>query len=1171
MTRAWMSPDQMITKMLKIVILLLLCPPLQSRVQQAVGGSSSTFSRICQLRSRIHPCRGGSDWQSDNEESSSGGGNDWQSDNEESSSGAMSNDLERKVTRLMEMGASRSTAKRAVAQDPQGDVEDAVRWIISNLDQGNQSVTEQVPSHAVGRASEISGYNNLDDDAKETANIAFSAVRNPWKGSRFSSELLGSSVAAPDCFHRQPSLRVDLAASPFTCGLHRRVERRRSSNREPQKRTSTLIARMNATCVFTKSMRDVNVHWGFEVDIDILKNVCQIYETYQLVGFVDGPVARFLCKFIPSVSWRKRCWARVYLQKILQENESLQGEDRNDEKERKEVWHCDVRLSGGSNVRERAIKALRRSGLPFTIVNATQEIFDNPIVINRTAGTVQNSQESLEGIIDDLQNVTSSLDLSLVRMETLRTLGLRTTLYDYQLRGINWMLSRECRQDGEGGENATLSTCTNASLNKEDCYLIDSDGNRNNLHSQLKPDNVSNRSSTNEFVYSALWKKVTGYGGISHYESVIAKVRRTSRPEPIFGGILADDMGLGKTIQVLSLILSNDPDRALRADKAESGCKRAKTLIVCPVSVLTSWDSQIERHIEDGKMTKMILHSKYLQRNCNVSSRSLSDYDVVLTSYETLRNLYQRWLFNRNATHAKKDGRRSSKQDIIGNQNIDIFDMRWWRVILDEAHWIKNRKTRSHRACLQLTAINRWCLTATPLQNDVDDIQSLLQFLRVEPLDKYSTWLTYVKKLLKTQGSLGITRLRVVMQAFCLRRSKALLASSLPPLSIQTHTVRLHGHHLHMYNLLFESASSVFFALDEHGGTAVMRRYSSVLECILRLRQTCCSSRGVSQQRMERARYVLSYMERKKAQQAGDEENATKLLTREEADKMLEKLSGKEETMECVVCLDDLDEETKRVIRSCCHCFCEDCVMKLLELSSGGDAVCPLCRGKFSKGDVFSVEQTREAQQNLARNASDEDEDGERQTDRVQAEEEEREEEEQRLSPKIQALLVDEQEAQQADKTVKSVVFSSFLSCLDEIESAMIAAGIPIFRIDGKTSILQRRRLIQDFDTYPQGALLLLSTKVGGVGLSLTMASRAYMMEPWWNAAVDEQAMHRLHRIGQTRPVTIIRYMCQGTIEQKIMEMQEKKDWLGKAAMMRMAADELLEMRLRLFRTLFLR
>ncbi|EKX35663.1 hypothetical protein GUITHDRAFT_118153 [Guillardia theta CCMP2712] len=262
---------------------------------------------------------------------------------------------------------------------------------------------------------------------------------------------------------------------------------------------------------------------------------------------------------------------------------------------------------------------------------------------------------------------------------------------------------------------------------------------------------------------------------------------------------------------------------------------------------------------------------------------------------------------------------------------------------------------------------------------------------------------------------------------------------------------------------------------------------------------------------------------------------------------------------------------------------------KLLQLSSGGDAVCPLCRGKLSKGDVFSVEQTREARQNLARNASGEDEDGERQTDRVQAEEEE-----QRLSPKIQALLVDEQEAQQADKTVKSVVSSTFLSCLDETESAMIAAAIPVFRIDGTTSILQPRRLIQDFDSHPQGALLLLSSKVRILSISfpllpsprsdLQLAGRrgalahhgvesshdGTMVERGSRRAA-QQAMHRLHRIGQTRPVTIIGYKCQGTVEQKIMEMQEKKDWLGKAAMMRMEADELLEMRLRLFRTPFLR
>ncbi|KAJ1467532.1 P-loop containing nucleoside triphosphate hydrolase protein, partial [Baffinella frigidus] len=60
----------------------------------------------------------------------------------------------------------------------------------------------------------------------------------------------------------------------------------------------------------------------------------------------------------------------------------------------------------------------------------------------------------------------------------------------------------------------------------------------------------------------------------------------------------------------------------------------------------------------------------------------------------------------------------------------------------------------------------------------------------------------------------------------------------------------------------------------------------------------------------------------------------------------------------------------------------------------------------------------------------------------------------------------------------------------------------------------------------------------GGLGLSLTTASRCYMMDLWWNAAVDEQAMARIHRIGQTRAVTVVRLVCQGSIEEKILEMQ---------------------------------
>eukprot|EP00960_Hanusia_phi_P041117 754835-Hanusia_phi.AAC.2 len=119
-------------------------------------------------------------------------------------------------------------------------------------------------------------------------------------------------------------------------------------------------------------------------------------------------------------------------------------------------------------------------------------------------------------------------------------------------------------------------------------------------------------------------------------------------------------MQTGKTIQILSLILCNTPDRSVLVDEVDetnSGEMRGKTLIVCPVSVISSWESQIDKHVLGGKISKMILHAKHLQRNSKKSpSCSLLDKDVVITSYETLRNLHQKWLRRQNLTHVKKVG-----------------------------------------------------------------------------------------------------------------------------------------------------------------------------------------------------------------------------------------------------------------------------------------------------------------------------------------------------------------------------------------------------------------------------------------------------------------------------------------------------------------------------------
>ena len=101
----------------------------------------------------------------------------------------------------------------------------------------------------------------------------------------------------------------------------------------------------------------------------------------------------------------------------------------------------------------------------------------------------------------------------------------------------------------------------------------------------------------------------------------------------------------------------------------------------------------------------------------------------------------------------------------------------------------------------------------------------------------------------------------------------------------------------------------------------------------------------------------------------------------------------------------------------------------------------------------------------------------------------------------------------------------------------------------------ERNQLIESFnndDTSPRVSILLLSLKAGGVGLNLTSASRAFMMDPWWSPSVEDQAIDRIHRIGQVRNVKVTRFIIQESIEEKMLKIQERKKQIGEAV----GADE---------------
>ena len=128
----------------------------------------------------------------------------------------------------------------------------------------------------------------------------------------------------------------------------------------------------------------------------------------------------------------------------------------------------------------------------------------------------------------------------------------------------------------------------------------------------------------------------------------------------------------------------------------------------------------------------------------------------------------------------------------------------------------------------------------------------------------------------------------------------------------------------------------------------------------------------------------------------------------------------------------------------------------------------------------------------------------------------------------------------------KALVFSQFLGMLALIREKLDELGIKYEYFDGSTSAPDREKAIQSFQNDDEVRVFLISLKAGGVGLNLTAADYVYIVDPWWNPAVEQQAIDRTHRIGQTKNIFAYRMICKDTIEDKILQLQEKKRALAK-------------------------
>ncbi|MGG9970819.1 SNF2-related protein [Ferruginibacter sp. SUN002] len=123
----------------------------------------------------------------------------------------------------------------------------------------------------------------------------------------------------------------------------------------------------------------------------------------------------------------------------------------------------------------------------------------------------------------------------------------------------------------------------------------------------------------------------------------------------------------------------------------------------------------------------------------------------------------------------------------------------------------------------------------------------------------------------------------------------------------------------------------------------------------------------------------------------------------------------------------------------------------------------------------------------------------------------------------------------------KALIFSQFLGMLGLIREKLKEQNIPFEYFDGSTSSTDRQKAIENFQNNDECRVFLISLKAGGVGLNLTAADYVYIVDPWWNPAVEQQAIDRTHRIGQTKNIFAYRMICIDTIEDKILQLQERK------------------------------
>lgn len=656
---------------------------------------------------------------------------------------------------------------------------------------------------------------------------------------------------------------------------------------------------------------------------------------------------------------------------------------------------------------------------------------------------------------------------------------------------------------------------------------------------QEQPRTFSDEESGN----SSLWRKQHDRRGRIIYEEVVTGIQVNEEPPQCLGGLLADVMGLGKTIQALSLIAST-ADQAVtfgqtqmvRNGEAERDlmCNSRATLLVVPVSTVKNWEDQIVAHTKSGSMTFYVYHGTGRIRN----PFKLADNDVVITTYSTAAHE----MFSRAA-----DPERPSP----------LKTVRWFRIILDEAHTIRESKSSQAKAMYSLSADRRWCLTGTPIQNRMEDLGSLTAFLRLYPYDNATRFNQYVRGPAQSGDPKFLKKLRVFVDSFTLRRLRDCI--NLPPrdevvidLDFTPEERKLHDFFRKKFSVAVKEVVKEARARGTGG------QFHRVLQGITILRLICDHGKELL-----KPEQLEEYKGNAEDDPIDLDDDRPKHITWRDAYNHMSLLDGF--AIQCALCgrlvnddspvgtpgADDTPiESLQAVVLPCYDIICSQCLdLHKATLETGGPSlICPntdclqtISPQYFPIPKTYAEDLEKDKTAGDTRPTSNPSKNGHYSGPHTKT---------RRLLQDIEDMNAKSVPLVAAgEPPLKCVVFSEFTSHLDLIGKALTDNGHNFVRIDGTMTLPARRRVLDALNNDPKTTILLASIKAAGQGLNLTAASHAIIMEPMWNPAAETQAVDRIYRIGQNREVFVKKYKMKDSMEDKIVELQKKKTELAKLSM----------------------